>query len=90
MSVKKGQRSLPEGKWQIMSDSSVDSINQSSDGFIIGSSIFFFQARHLQGEDYGLTVDEVLDETKQYDVSPKIRAWLISEVGAQCKKGQMS
>jgi len=35
--------------------------------------------RHMNGEDQPLTLEEILDETRQLDVSTKIKTWLATE-----------
>merc|ERR1712106_838479 len=37
------------------------------------------KTRHMDGEDHPLTMEEILDETNQLDVSTKTRTWLMSE-----------
>ena len=37
------------------------------------------KARHMSGEDQPLTLEEVLDETSQLDVTTKVRQWLQTE-----------
>lgn len=39
-----------------------------------------FQQRHLNGDTYPLTLEEILDETNQLDIGTRQRAWLINEV----------
>lgn len=35
--------------------------------------------RHMEGEDQPLTLDEILDETNQLDVSGQVKHWLVEE-----------
>jgi len=37
------------------------------------------KTRHMAGEDQPLTIDDILDETRQLDVTSKIKQWLESE-----------
>ncbi|OQV23290.1 General transcription factor IIE subunit 2 [Hypsibius exemplaris] len=53
---------------------------------VLGKIIKFMRARHLQGDDYALSVNEILDETKQEAVAPKIRSWLTLEALTQNPK----
>ena len=42
--------------------------------------------RHMQGEDHPLSLEEILDETSQLDVSSKTRTWLANEALKQNPK----
>lgn len=40
------------------------------------SLLHWFQSRYMERMDHPLTLEEILDETKQLDVSNKVRVWL--------------
>lgn len=42
--------------------------------------VLCLQTRHQQGDNYTLTVDEILDETNQADVPVRQKHWLVTEV----------
>ncbi|GAV04187.1 hypothetical protein RvY_14501 [Ramazzottius varieornatus] len=46
---------------------------------VLAKLVKHMRSRHLSGEDFGLTLDEMLEETKQYEVTPRIKSWLLSE-----------
>ncbi len=37
------------------------------------------KSRHMEGLDHPLTLDEILDETNQLDVTSKTKQWLLTE-----------
>ena len=37
------------------------------------------KARHMAGEDQPLTLEDILDETRQLDVTTKVKQWLANE-----------
>ncbi len=37
------------------------------------------KARHMEGEDHPLTLEDILDETKQLDLGNKTKVWLQNE-----------
>lgn len=41
--------------------------------------IFLLQDRHLQGDTHSLNIQEILEETGQSDIGPKIKHWLANE-----------
>ncbi|KAM3958463.1 transcription factor IIEbeta [Aphomia sociella] len=46
---------------------------------ILARIVRHMRARHQEGDDHPLTLDEVLDETNQLDVGNKVKQWLQSE-----------
>ncbi|KAK2721877.1 transcription initiation factor IIE subunit beta-like [Artemia franciscana] len=43
---------------------------------VLAKIVKHMQKRHLEGEDHPLTLDEILDETTQLDVSSSTKTWL--------------
>jgi hypothetical protein len=41
------------------------------------------KSRHMEGLDHPLTLDEILDETNQLDVTGKTKQWLLTEALGQ-------
>lgn len=55
--------------------------SHSQNSFIIIAKIVkWLKERHLSGDSEPLTLDEILDETEQTDISSKIKTWLANEV----------
>ncbi|XP_033223921.1 transcription initiation factor IIE subunit beta [Belonocnema kinseyi] len=46
---------------------------------VLAKIVKHMKARHQDGDDHPLTLDEILDETNQLDVVPKVRLWLQTE-----------
>jgi len=46
---------------------------------VLARIVRHMKTRHMDGEDHPLTMEEILDETNQLDVSTKTRTWLMSE-----------
>lgn len=46
---------------------------------VLARIVRHMRSRHMDGEDHPLTLEEILDETNQLDVSGKTRQWLQSE-----------
>merc|ERR1719495_1895775 len=46
---------------------------------VLARIVRHMKARHMDGEDHPLTLEEILDETNQLDVSGKTRQWLQQE-----------
>jgi len=46
---------------------------------VLARIVRHMKTRHMDGEDHPLTLEEILDETNQLDVSSKTRQWLMSE-----------
>lgn len=47
---------------------------------IIAKIIKYLKERHLSGDTYPLTLEEILDETEQSDISARTKTWLDNEV----------
>ncbi|XP_055347220.1 transcription initiation factor IIE subunit beta-like [Paramacrobiotus metropolitanus] len=70
------QRSEPGGqKFDYKTASAASSVKFK----VLTNIVKYMRTRHQQGDDYGLALNEILDETKQYDVPAKIIAWLRNE-----------
>lgn len=41
---------------------------------VLAKIVKHMKTRHQEGDDHPLTLDEILDETNQLDVSPKVRS----------------
>ena len=46
---------------------------------ILSKIVRHMRSRHLDGEDQPLTLEEILDETNQSDITGKTRQWLVNE-----------
>ncbi|CAH2075978.1 unnamed protein product, partial [Iphiclides podalirius] len=46
---------------------------------VLARIVRHMRARHQEGDDHPLTLDEVLDETNQLDVGTKVKQWLQTE-----------
>lgn len=46
---------------------------------VLAKIVRHLRARHLDNDDHPLSLDELLDETNQLDVSNKVKLWLSSE-----------
>ncbi len=46
---------------------------------VLARIVRHMRQRHMEGEDQALTLEEILDETKQLDVGAKTKAWLTNE-----------
>lgn len=46
---------------------------------ILAKIVKYMKSRHMEGDTHPLTIDEILDETNQLDVSGSHRYWLLSE-----------
>jgi len=53
---------------------------------VLARIVRHMKARHMEGEDHPLTLEEILDETNQLDVSTKTRNWLRDEALKQNPK----
>lgn len=47
---------------------------------ILAKIVKWLKERYLSGDSEPLTLEEILDETEQTDISPKVKNWLASEV----------
>lgn len=43
---------------------------------ILAKIITYMKKRYLEGEDYPLSLDEIIDETQQLDIDNKLKTWL--------------
>ncbi|XP_054710306.1 general transcription factor IIE subunit 2-like [Uloborus diversus] len=57
---------------------------------ILAKIVKHMKQRHLNGDTYPLTLEEILDETNQLDVGTRQRAWLINEALANNPKVQIN
>lgn len=46
---------------------------------VLAKIVKYMKVRHQDGEDHPLTLEEILDETNQLFVSPKVKQWLETE-----------
>jgi len=46
---------------------------------VLSKIVRHMRHRHMEGEDQALTLEEILDETNQLDVSGKVKLWLSTE-----------
>jgi len=46
---------------------------------VLSKIVRHMRHRHMEGEDQALTLDDILDETNQLDVSGKVKLWLSTE-----------
>lgn len=46
---------------------------------VLAKIVKHMRARHQEGDDHPLTLEEILDETNQLDVSSKVKQWLLTE-----------
>lgn len=46
---------------------------------MLAKVVKYMKQRHLEGDTYPLSIDEILDETNQLDVGSKQRHWLVTE-----------
>ncbi|XP_020297048.1 transcription initiation factor IIE subunit beta [Pseudomyrmex gracilis] len=46
---------------------------------VLAKIVKHMKARHQEGDDHPLTLDEILDETNQLDVGSKVKQWLQTE-----------
>jgi len=53
---------------------------------VLARIVRHMKARHMDGEDHPLLLEEILDETNQLDVSSKTRMWLQNEALKQNPK----
>ncbi|XP_051170342.1 transcription initiation factor IIE subunit beta [Leptopilina boulardi] len=53
---------------------------------VLAKIVKHMKTRHQEGDDHPLSLDEILDETNQLDVSPKVKFWLQSEALLQNPK----
>lgn len=47
---------------------------------IVFTIVKWLKERHLNGDNEPLTLEEILDETEQTEISPRIKTWLANEV----------
>jgi len=57
---------------------------------VLARIVRHMKSRHMDGEDHPLTLEEILDETNQLDVSSKTRMWLQNEALKQNPKIEVS
>ncbi|KYN08615.1 PREDICTED: transcription initiation factor IIE subunit beta [Cyphomyrmex costatus] len=53
---------------------------------VLAKIVKHMKARHQEGDDHPLTLDEILDETNQLDVGSKVKQWLQTEALVQNPK----
>ncbi|XP_011157662.1 transcription initiation factor IIE subunit beta [Solenopsis invicta] len=53
---------------------------------VLAKIVKHMKARHQEGDDHPLTLEEILDETNQLDVGSKVKQWLQSEALVQNPK----
>eukprot|EP00096_Caligus_rogercresseyi_P003634 TRINITY_DN1693_c0_g1_i1.p1 TRINITY_DN1693_c0_g1~~TRINITY_DN1693_c0_g1_i1.p1 ORF type:complete len:328 (+),score=135.02 TRINITY_DN1693_c0_g1_i1:55-984(+) len=46
---------------------------------VLAKIVRHMKTRHMEGEDHPLTLEEILDETNQLDVSSRTKSWLLNE-----------
>ncbi|KAJ8866631.1 hypothetical protein PR048_032491 [Dryococelus australis] len=46
---------------------------------VLAKIVKHMRMRHQEGDDHPLTLEEILDETNQLDVSSKVKTWLMTE-----------
>jgi len=71
--------SKPSGGGQAMKKSSAMGASSQYKFGVLARIVRHMKTRHMEGEDHPLTLEEILDETNQLDVSSKTRQWLMSE-----------
>ncbi|BES99951.1 unnamed protein product [Nesidiocoris tenuis] len=57
---------------------------------VLAKIVKYMKTQHQQGDDHPLTLDEILDETNQLDVGPKVKQWLQTEALANNPKIEMT
>ncbi|KAF7990139.1 hypothetical protein HCN44_009874 [Aphidius gifuensis] len=53
---------------------------------VLAKIVNHMKTKYLEGDNHGLTIDEILDETKQLDVGSKVKIWLQAEALIQNPK----
>ncbi|KAK0087003.1 hypothetical protein PV325_001957 [Microctonus aethiopoides] len=57
---------------------------------VLAKIVKHMKARHQEGDDHPLTLEEILDETNQLDVGSKVKMWLQTEALVQNPKIEVS